>query len=98
MAVASGPPGVVYAGWLSDNSPRGFAQYLRPFSIAAGWLAPPARVSRQFGSRNPLAWPGDTIGISLLPAAGPGPRKIQLSWGSAVRGLTSQIFAATVTP
>jgi hypothetical protein len=68
MAVIAGPPGIAYVGWLSDNARQGFAQYLRPFSISSGWLAKPIRVSRQFG--NPNVWPGDTIGISLLPAGG----------------------------
>ena len=96
MAVTSGPPGVVYVGWLSNNSRHGFAQYLRPFSIRRGWLAQPIRVSRQFGNAN--VWPGDTIGLSLLPASGHGPRKIQVSWGSAVTATqVSQIFTATVS-
>jgi hypothetical protein len=96
MAVASGPPGVVYAGWLADNSAKGFAQYLRAFSIHTGWLTGPIQVSRQFGNRH--IWPGDTLGISLLPTGGHGPQRIQLSWGSAVSGPDSQIFAAAVTP
>jgi hypothetical protein len=96
MAVTSGPPGVAYVGWLSDNTSRGFAQYLRPFSVHTGWLAKPIRVSRQFGNHN--VWPGDTTGISQLRARGHSPRKIQLSWGSAVSGRNSQIFTATVTP
>ncbi len=96
MAVTSGSPGVAYLAWLSDNAPRGFAQYLRPFSIHTGWLAKPIQVSRQFGNRG--IWPGDTIGISLLPIGTHAPPQIQLSWGSAVRGPNSQIFATTVTP
>jgi len=93
MAVIGGSAGVAYVGWLSDNSRRGFAQYLRPFSISAGWLARPIQVSRQFGNAN--VWPGDTIGLSLLPSSGPGPRKILLSWGSAVASAkVSQIFTA----
>ena len=52
-------------------------------------------MSRQSGNRN--VWPGDTIGISLLPTHGHAPQKIQLSWGSAVSGPNSQIFTATVT-
>jgi len=95
MAVTSGSPGVAYVGWLSDNAPQGFAQYLRPFSIHAGWLAAPIQVSRQFGNRN--IWPGDTIGISLLPTRTDAPPKIQLSWGSGVSGPDSQIFTTTVT-
>jgi len=93
MAVIAGRPGVVYVGWLSDNSPKGFAQFLRPYSIRHGWLAKPLQVSRQFGNSN--VWPGDTIGISLLPPSGHAPRKLQVSWGSAVDGSTSQIFTGT---
>ena len=40
-------------------------------------------------------WPGDTIGISLL-SRGPGQPRIMLSWGSAVSGRNSQIWAAQV--
>jgi len=93
MAVAGGKPGTAYVGWLSDNSPRGFAQYLRPFSVRKGWLSAPVRVSRDYGKRN--IWPGDTIGISLL-SRGPGQPRIMLSWGSAVSGRNSQIWAAQV--
>jgi hypothetical protein len=95
MAVTADAPGVAYVGWLSDNSPVGFAQHLRLFSIQAGWLTKPIQVSRQFGNRS--IWPGDTIGVSLLPTRPHAPRKIQLSWGSAVSGPNSQIFTATVT-
>ena len=35
--------------WQSDNSPRGYATYLRPFSIKDGWLAPVAQVASQYG-------------------------------------------------
>lgn len=95
MAVTSGPAGLAYVGWLSDNSPEGFAMYLRPFSVHHGWLAAPVQVSRQFG--DPGIWPGDTIGISLLPARGDSPQEVQLSWGSAVSGPDSEIFTTTVT-
>jgi hypothetical protein len=94
MAVAGGRPGTAYVGWLSDNSPRGFAQYLRPFSVRRGWLSAPVRVSRNFGNRN--IWPGDTIGISVLPR-GHGRPRVMVSWGSAVSRQTSQIWAASVT-
>jgi hypothetical protein len=101
MAVTSGPPGIAYVGWLTGgplftHSARRFSQYLRVFSVRRGWLSAPIRVSRQFGERN--VWPGDTIGISLLPTHGHAPQKVQLSWGSAVSGPDSQIFTATVTP
>lgn len=68
MAVIGGPAGVAYVRWLADNSPHGFAQYLRPFSIRKGWLARPIQVSRQFGNAN--VWPGDTIGLRCCRPAG----------------------------
>jgi len=99
VEVAGGGRGIAYVGWLADNSPRGYAQYLRPFSVARGWLTPPVRVSAQFGS--PAVWPGDTFGISVLPRPGEDPRagrsagsggsagwgdrqQVLLSWGNAV--------------
>ncbi len=86
-------PGMAYVGWLSNSSPRGYALYLREFSIKRGWLTPPIQVSRQFGSSS--VWPGDTFGIAAFP--GTGGRRVAVSWGSAVGGSTdSQIFATVV--
>lgn len=104
MQVAGGRPGVAYVGWLADNSPHGYAQYLRAFSIRHGWMTRPIRVSRQFGQRP--VWPGDTFGISVLPRAQPGmpgPRdagaqRVSLTWGSAVQpSKNSEIYATVVT-
>jgi hypothetical protein len=92
--------GVAYVGWLADNSARGYALYLRPFSVTKGWLSAPIQVSRSFGNR--LVWPGDTFGISVEPAAASGPRagwpRVVVSWGSAVggRNTNSQDRAAVV--
>jgi hypothetical protein len=92
VQVAGGAPGIVYVGWLADNSPHGYAQYLRTFSLARGWLSGPQLISRQYGSVK--VWPGDTIGISALAGI---PHRVMLSWGSAVGGSkTSEIFAAPV--
>jgi hypothetical protein len=104
VEVAGGRRGIAYVGWLASNSPRGYAQYLRTFSIARGWLSAPVAISARFGSKK--VWPGDTIGISTLPAhAGPGrgggPRLVVLSWGSAIGtrpSPPSEIFAALVRP
>ncbi|MBO0804073.1 MAG: exo-alpha-sialidase [Nocardiopsaceae bacterium] len=88
-------PGTADVGWQSDNSPKGYATYLRPFSIRHGWLAPVTRVSRQYGQ--PKIWPGDTFGLSVLPGSlSPfGPQRIPLSWGSAVSGSkNSGIYSA----
>lgn len=91
MAVIGGKPGIAYLGWLTggpffDRSALSFSQYLRVFSIRCGWLSAPIRVSGRPG--NGHVWPGDTIGISLLPGW-----RVMLSWGSAVGGTTSQIWA-----
>jgi hypothetical protein len=101
---AGGRPGVAYVGWLADNSPHGYAQYLRVFSIRHGWVTGPIQVSRQFGRRS--VWPGDTFGITVLPRArrgAPGPhgaglRRLSLTWGSAVPpSKDSEIYTAVVT-
>ena len=88
---AGGPDGVAYVGWLTDQPHTGYAEYLRTFSIARGWLGPPRRISRQFG--RPQLWPGDTFGISTLA-----PNQVVLSWGSALPSTAgnSEIFAASV--
>ena len=91
VQVTGGAPGTAYVGWLADNSPRGYALYLRPFSVSRGWLSAPVRVSRAFGNRK--VWPGDTFGISMQPGAAPLSRggwqrrgwpRVVVSWGSAV--------------
>jgi hypothetical protein len=93
VQVAGGPAGVAYVGWLADNSPHGYAQYLRTFSIRHGWLSGPRTISRQYG--NVSIWPGDTFGISTWAG---NPEALVLSWGSAVRGSKdSEIFAAPVS-
>jgi len=94
---AGAGPGIVDVAWLADNSPQGYATYLRPFSIKDGWLAPVTQVSSQFG--NPTIWPGDTFGISMLKRwNGPGaPEHVALSWGSAVGGSqNSEIYTTVV--
>ncbi len=93
VEAAGGAPGVAYVGWLANNSPHGYAQYLRVFSITRGWLSGPRLISRQFGDAS--VWPGDTFGISTLAGSTPA---LMLSWGGAVGGSPdSEIFAAPVT-
>lgn len=89
--------GVAAVAWQSDSAPRGYATYLRPFSIAKGWLAATVRVSHRFGHKT--VWPGDTFGLSLLPGrhAPLDRQRVILSWGSAVDGRpNSEIYAASV--
>jgi hypothetical protein len=89
---AGGARGIAYVGWLSDSSPRGYAQYLRVFQIGRGWLDAPIQVSRQFGAKS--VWPGDTFGIATLP--GTATPELVLTWGSAIPA-DSHIYAAKVT-
>lgn len=86
VEVAGGRRGIAYVGWLADNSPSGYALYLRQFSITRGWLTPPIQVSQSYGESS--IWPGDTFGISTEPGLHVGPRvgwpRVVVSWGSAV--------------
>ncbi len=92
MQVAGAGSGIAYVSWLSDSDPRGYAEYLRVFSIRRGWLSDPIPVSSEFGDRS--VWPGDTSGISVLA-----PDRAVLGWGSATPsfGKKSEVFAARVT-
>jgi hypothetical protein len=92
MEVAGGGSGIAYVSFFSSADPRGYAQYLRTFSIPRGWLSSPVQVSSEFGDTS--VWPGDTFGISTLS-----PGHVVLSWGSATpsSGKKSDIFAANVT-
>jgi hypothetical protein len=84
--------GIAYVSWHSDSDPRGYAQYLRAFSVIRGWISPQTRLSTAFGSAG--VWPGDTFGLSSWPRG-----HVIVSWGSAsAHGTTqSEILAATLT-
>ncbi|HYB89089.1 MAG TPA: hypothetical protein VEC76_19745 [Streptosporangiaceae bacterium] len=87
---AGGPAGIAYVGWQTSAPARGYATYLRPFSIRRGWLTPPIKVSAVYG--NARIWPGDTFGISPLPGD-----RISLTWGSAIgTSKRSAIYASVV--
>ncbi|MGD0380477.1 MAG: sialidase family protein [Acidimicrobiales bacterium] len=91
MEVIGAGPGQAYAGWLSDDSPRGYSLYVRPFSITSGWLARPRRISELFGSRS--VWPGDTFGLSIFDSD-----HLITTWGSAATNRKdSAIYAAEET-
>lgn len=88
---AGGGPGIAYIAWQTSAPARGYATYLRPFSIRHGWLGPAIKVSTAYG--NATIWPGDTFGISVLPGG-----SISLTWGSAVgTSKNSAIYASVVT-
>lgn len=91
MEVAGGGSGVAYVSWLSSSDSRGYALYLRAFSVAAGWLSAPDRVSTAFGDTS--VWPGDTTGISTLDST-----HVVVAWGGATFATNkkSDIFAAPV--
>jgi hypothetical protein len=91
MEVVGGGAGIAYVGWLSSSDPRGYAQYLRTFSLTRGWLSDPLQVSTEFGDTS--VWPGDTFGMSTVS-----PDDLVLSWGGATpsTGKQSQIFAAHI--
>ena len=93
---AGAGPCIADIAWQADNSPQGYATYLRPFSVKKGWLAPVTQVSSGYG--NPAIWPGDTFGISTLTGRnGPGaPEHVALSWGSAVGGSQNSEIYTTV--
>jgi hypothetical protein len=98
MSVIGGGRAVAHVAWLTDASGPGYAVYLRTYSLIGGWRGPAVRVSPGFG--NPRIWPGDTIGLAALPghAAGGGPVRLAVSWGSAVgQARASQIYTAVVT-
>jgi len=97
VEVVGAGAGVADVAWQSDNSPLGYATFLRPFSITKGWLAPAIQVSPQYGDKR--IWPGDTFGLSILPAGRKNaPERISLTWGSAIKGHThSEIYGAVVT-
>jgi hypothetical protein len=86
-----GRHGAVVA-WLVKVPKKGYAAYVRRFSLSGAWLTDPVRLSRQFG--RPRMWPGDTIGISALSSHHR--HRIVMSWGSAYgQSKVAQIWAAT---
>jgi hypothetical protein len=88
---AGGQPGVAYMAWQTSAANRGYATYLRPFSISHGWLGPAIKVSARYGKTK--IWPGDTFGIALLPGG-----QISVTWGSAVgTSKNSEIYSSVVT-
>jgi hypothetical protein len=82
VQVAAGRKGVAVVGWLSDHSSTGYHLYVRPLSVAKGWIAPISAVSAQVHG-SPRVWPGDTFGISMLAPSLVSPsEEVALDWGS----------------
>jgi len=78
----------VYVGWQTIVPHKGYATFLRRFSLGKGWTSAAARISPAFG--RPSVWPGDTFGLSTKNGSA------LVSWGSAIDGRpTSDIYFAT---
>jgi BNR repeat-like domain len=78
----------VYVGWQTVVRGKGYATFLRRYSLGRGWTGPARKVSPAYGSV--AIWPGDTFGLSTRGGTA------LLSWGSAVKNrLVSDIWYAT---
>jgi hypothetical protein len=88
--VAAAAPGDVYVGWQTIVGRKGYATYLRRYSVGHGWTGPAKRISPAYGK--PKIWPGDTFGLSTMGGTA------LVSWGSAVgHRRASDIWFSTVT-
>lgn len=98
LEVAAAGPDSVYVGWQTPNTSRGYATFLRRFSISTGWTTPAVQISPHYG--DPGIWPGDTFGLSTVQGANGdeiGPAAI-LSWGSAINdNSVSEIYSSVRT-
>lgn len=91
--------GIADVAWQTPTA-KGYATFVRPYSITKGWLTKHAlQVSIAYG--DPTVWPGDTFGIEALPTARSTShgRPIVVTWGSAIGGVKiSQIFSSVAAP
>jgi hypothetical protein len=90
--------GIVDVAWQTPGS-KGYATFVRPYSLTKGWLTKALQVSRQYGK--PTTWPGDTFGIEALPNAKGGTlgKPVVVTWGSDVTPSPfSEIFSSVATP
>jgi hypothetical protein len=89
MEVAPAGRGRAYVAWQTPVRGKGYATFLRPFSLGQGWTGPARMVSKRYGHRG--IWPGDTFGLSQRGASA------LLSWGSATgRSTHSQIYSSAM--
>jgi hypothetical protein len=78
----------VYVAWQTIVRGKGYATFLRRYSLGRGWTAPAKKVSPAYGK--PGIWPGDTFGLSTRNG------EAILSWGSALKARQgSEIYSAT---
>ena len=80
----------VYVAWQTPVRGKGYATFLRRFSLGKGWTSRAKKVSPAYG--NAKIWPGDTFGLSTRSGSA------ILSWGSAVgRRRLSEIYSSVGT-
>jgi hypothetical protein len=83
--VAAAGRGSVYVAWQTVVQGKGYATFLRRYSLVRGWTGPAKQISPEYGK--PTIWPGDTFGLAT------GNGSALLSWGSAVAPKkTSEIY------
>jgi hypothetical protein len=85
MVVAAVGPRDVYVGWQTPVPKKGYATFLRRYSVGKGWTGPATKISPRYG--NVKNWPGDTFGLSTRGGSA------VVSWGSALGRTASQIWA-----
>jgi hypothetical protein len=85
--VAVAGRGNVYIGWQTPVSGKGYATFLRRYSIGHGWTGPAKKISPAYGRTN--VWPGDTFGLSTRGGTA------LVSWGSAINRPASDIWFST---
>ena len=86
--VATAGSGNIYVGWQTVVSGKGYATFLRRYSVGHGWTGPATRISPAYGKAK--VWPGDTLGLSAIGGTA------FVSWGSAVGDRpTSNIWFST---
>jgi len=79
----------VYVAWQTIVRGKGYATFVRRYTVGGGWDFPAVRVSPAYG--NPKIWPGDTFGLSTKNGSA------ILSWGSAINGRpSSDIYASAI--
>lgn len=89
MEVAPAGRGQAYVAWQTPVRGKGYATFLRPFSLGRGWTGPARMISKRYGQVG--IWPGDTFGLSQRGASA------ILSWGSAIgRRARSEIYSSSV--
>jgi hypothetical protein len=88
--VAAAGSGSVYVAWQTIVGRKGYATFIRRYTLGKGWTSRALNVSPAYGK--PKVWPGDTFGLSAK-----GDSAI-LSWGSAIKERAgSEIYSTTAT-